>query len=138
VDERATILSPKFRLTLALVIAVLSFRWLPASAGDYKVIEVRPGEIADVFFEVNAGGTVFVRIVAESGNEACGDFWWVTWPLGRITQLGRRCNEAQFAIPGLLNFAVSSRLRVGGIRNRAKIIAGSTAQVANSVKLEWP
>ena len=44
-----------------------------------------------MFTEINTGGTVFIKIVAQKGD-ACADFWWIKWPFGAVQQLGRHCN----------------------------------------------
>jgi hypothetical protein len=109
----------------------------PAPAAEVQIVDVRPGQSADVFFEVNLSGRVYVKIVSQAGL-GCADLWWITWPLGNIRQAGRKCGSASLEIPGLSKIAVSSKLRAGGVSAPTKIVFAATAQVANSVTIHWP
>lgn len=124
-------------VTLSLRVAIYLLMPLAcnvARAADPDIFNVKPGESVDAYFSVNISGKVFVKIGAKPGEEACADFWWIKWPAGSVHQLGRHCNGASFAIPGLFGWppSVSSKLRAGGAKNPVKLAVSATEQVANS------
>ena len=110
-----------------------------AQAADPQIIELKPNESADAYFSVNISGKVFVKIAAKPGEDACTDFWWIKWPMGEVTKLGRHCGGASFEIPGLFGWppTISSKLRVGGAKNLVKLAVSATEQVANSVTFNF-
>jgi hypothetical protein len=118
--------------------AVASTPFVPlASAADYQIIDVPVGHAVDAYFEINVSGKVYVRIETSSGP-GCADFWWITWPLGRIQELGHHCASAQFEIPGLLSdLSVSSKLRAGGVSQPTKLVVADRIEVARSVTIIW-
>jgi len=99
-------------------------------AQEQHVVEIGPGQSGDAYFEINLTGHVYVYLVGEPGGEACADFWWIKWPLGTTETLGRFCNEAKFEIPGWTSFAFSTKLRVGGTKNRVKVAVRENSEVA--------
>jgi hypothetical protein len=109
----------------------------PLAASDAQVIYVPPGESVDVFFQINTSGRVYVKIAAPAGEAPCADFWWIEWPLGTVSQLGRHCNEAVFEIPGLLAASISAKLRAGGATSQLKIGISSDEQVARGITLTF-
>ena len=120
-------------LFAALVLAV------PARAAEnYQIIDVPTGAPRDVYFEINLSGKVYLHLVAENGAEACAEFWWIKWPVGNIKSLGRHCGNAEFETPGLLDFAFSAKLRVGGANTHPKIVASDDVQVANTITVTFP
>lgn len=106
-------------------------------AENQKVIEIVPGQNGDAYFEINLKGSVYVYLVGEPGGEPCADFWWIIWPLGNIKTLGRFCHQATFEIPGWTSFAFSSKLRVGGAKNRVKVAVSENSEVAHKQTIHF-
>lgn len=128
---------PTIRLSRrAVTAALMTVPFCPAHAADFQIVEVQPGQNVDVFFQINLYGRVFVRIETRNGI-GCADFWWILWPLGNVRQIGRQCGSADFEIPGLLDFSISSKLRAGGVSETTKIAIAANAQVAHSVTIPW-
>jgi hypothetical protein len=125
----------KFGASSLAVIAVFAMQ--STLAASPQIIDVAPGQTEDAYFQINLSGKVFVVIAAKPGDEACADFWWVTWPLGRVESLGRHCNSASFPIPGVLSAAISSKLRVGGVKNKVKIGISANEEVAHNLKFTF-
>lgn len=135
------VLKHRFVVVVSAVLLVWAAPWAatPARAApNYVIIDVPAGSTQDVYFEINLKGKVHVRLVAEDGGEACAEFWWIKWPLGNIQSLGRHCGSAAFDIPGLFDFAVSAKLRVGGAARHLKIVGSDDVSVANSVTVTFP
>jgi hypothetical protein len=108
----------------------------PVRAADYQLISLRPGQTVDVYFEINLNGSVALRIETATGT-GCAEFWWIKWPFGNITSLGRLCGSTHIAIPGLSELTISGKLRASGVRVPTKIIAAASERVANSVTVRW-
>jgi len=109
-----------------------------AQARDYQIIAVSAGDTADVYFEINLSGKVYLRIVAPPGAEACADLWWIKWPLGNIQDVGRRCGSLQLEVPGLTDIAISAKLRVRAGNSPLKIVAAATEAAGNSALVSFP
>ena len=109
----------------------------PVYAADPQIETVQKGESKDLYFQINLSGKVFVNVGSPPGGSNCAEFWWIKWPLGNIKSLGRHCGATSFDIPGLLDFAISSKLRVGGTDNLVKIAISATESVANSVTFSF-
>jgi hypothetical protein len=107
-------------MQLIRVLIAASFFATPVRAEDVQVIDIQPGEQSDIFFQVNTTGQVYLKIVSENGDP-CADFWWIKWPFGTVEQLGRKCGNVVFDIPGVSSASVSSKLRAGGIGTHIKI-----------------
>ena len=131
--------SAAYRAALGMVVGiVLVASTLAGAAPNFQIIDVPAGSSQDVYFEINLKGTVYLHVVADDGGEACAEFWWIKWPLGNIQSLGRHCGSASFPIPGLFDFAISAKLRVGGAAKHLKIVASDQVSVANSVSVTFP
>ena len=128
----------KWKTSIAVMLAAILGFSGTTEARDYEVIDIIPGQSKDVYFEINLKGRVYIRIVGPPGAEACATFWWIKWPLGNIKDLGRHCGSATFEIPGWLDLAVSSKLRVGSANSPLKIVASENASIANSVTVSLP
>lgn len=122
-----------FSLLLGLGTMVLS----SAHAADPQIETVQKGESKDLYFQINLSGKVFVNVGGPPGGTNCAEFWWIKWPLGNIQSLGRHCGVASFDIPGVLDFAISSKLRVGGTDNLVKIAISATESIANSATFSF-
>ncbi|MBB5503708.1 hypothetical protein [Paraburkholderia sp. MM5384-R2] len=105
----------KARIMLPLVM-VVGLAAQPVDCEPVHVITVQPGATEDLYFQFNLSGNVYVKIGTKDAGEPCAEFWWITWPLGRVEALGRPCGFATFEIPGFSKFAISSKLRVGGTK----------------------
>jgi len=108
-----------------------------AVAADPQRVDLAKGGTADVYFEMNISGKLFVSMAARPGESACADFWWIKWPFGTVESLGRHCGFASFDIPGLTSFAVSAKLRAGGPANDVKLAVSATEAVAHSATFEF-
>jgi hypothetical protein len=75
-----------------LFVAALSILLAPAptSARDYEMVSVKAGETADVYFQINLGGTLYLDIRSKDGP-GCATLWWIKWPFGTIKNEGRYC-----------------------------------------------
>ena len=113
--------SRRVRNTL-LVALLASFRVAPVAAQDYETIWVDPGQNVDVYWQINLAGTVYVAADVD-GAAACLDYWWITWPLGRVEQLGQHCGRKSFDLPGLGHFSIGDKLRAGVLR-RVPVFVG--------------
>lgn len=105
---------------------------------EFQIISISSGQTVDAYLEINASGTVFVSIRNSSQDQACADFWWITWPFGSVKNLGRQCGSADFEIPGISALALSAKLRVGGVIRSTKIVVADNATVARSVTVSFP
>lgn len=108
-----------------------------AQASDRRIYTVHKGESADLYFEINLKGVVYIRVAAKPGESNCANFWWIKWPFGNIVSLGRHCGTAGFKIPGVLDFAFSSKLRVGATENEVKIAVSASESLANSATFDF-
>jgi hypothetical protein len=92
------------------------------SAGDGpQIIDVLAGQQADIFFQINTTGRLYIKIVAAQG-ESCANLWWIKWPLGDVEQLGRKCGNTTIDIPTGTHGAIAAKLRAGGISQHTKIV----------------
>jgi hypothetical protein len=110
---------------MAATIASTSF----ASAQEHQLIRVEKDSTQDVYFEINLSGYVYLSIRSADGI-GCADLWWIKWPLGTLTQLGTRCGNIRLAIPGISDFAISSKLRARAKDHSIAIVAGSSEHIA--------
>lgn len=109
----------------------------PHEVMDPQIHVVNKGQSADLYFQINIKGTVFVKVAAKPGESNCADFWWIKWPLGTVESLGRHCGAASFKIPGLFDFAFSSKLRVGATANQVKIALSASESLVNSARFDF-
>lgn len=108
-----------------------------AAAEDLKVIDIAPNSSADVYFEINLSGNIYLNI-QDSKGAACADFWWIVWPLGSIKGIGEVCGRARVSIPGFFDsFAISAKLRVRSGPSQIKIGASASESVAYGAKLTF-
>ncbi|MFC0339163.1 hypothetical protein [Paracoccus niistensis] len=123
-------LGPVWRNAVGVLLFIVT---LPASAisRDWTTVWVNPDENVDVYTQVNMSGEVHVASDV-NGSPACVDYWWITWPFGRVQQLGRHCGRASFEIPGWSSLAISSRLRAGGAESRTRIQGSAIEEIAKN------
>ena len=107
-----------------------------ARAADVQFVDVLPGQSVDVFIQINLSGKVYTRTETRAGP-GCAEFWWILWAFGTIRELGKRCGQSEFEIPGLFDYSISSKLRAGGVSALTKIAFSATAQVAKTVTTPW-
>jgi hypothetical protein len=100
-----------------------------ANAADYNITEIQSGDTADVFFEINTTGKLYLSIRGKDGF-GCVDLWWIIWPLGSIAEVGKRCRNVTLDIPGWSKLAAASKLRARAIAGPVKIIGSSNEKVA--------
>jgi hypothetical protein len=98
-------------------------------AANYHITDIAAGDTADIFFEINIAGKVYLSIRGRSGSE-CVDLWWIRWPLGSVDRLGKRCGNIALKIPGLADTSVAAKLRGRAINGPVKIVGSSNESVA--------
>lgn len=121
------------RRVVAFIAAMISSS---ALAADYKTVWIDKGGSADIYWEINLAGKVYLAADHE-GSPACLDYWWIAWPFGNIKQLGRHCGRVEFSLPGLTSFSVAAKLRAGGADSRTRVIGTSSESVANSFPVKY-
>jgi hypothetical protein len=100
-----------------------------AVAQEHQLIRVASGATEDIYFEINLSGNLYLSIRSPDGI-GCVDLWWIKWPLGNLTQLGKRCGNVRLAIPGISDFAISAKLRARAESKPIAIVASSSEKVA--------
>lgn len=118
--------------TVALLIATG-----PAAARDYETVSIKAGDTADVYFQVNLSGTLYLDIRTKEGA-GCANLWWIKWPLGTIKDEGRRCGFVKLDIPGFLDFSLSSKLRASTDGTDIKIGYSADEAVAHTITFDFP
>lgn len=124
------------RCLIAAMVAVL-FTTVSVSARDYDVVSIKSGETADVYFQINLKGTLYLNIRNQNGA-GCANLWWIKWPLGTIKDEGRYCGFVKLDIPGILDLSFSSKLRAHANGSDIKIGYSSSETVAHSITFEFP
>ena len=104
------------------------------SQAALQIIDLPAHQQADVYFEANLKGKVYVKIVSQ-GEESCCDFWWIEWPFGRVEQQGRHCGFAAFDLPGGLT--VSAKLRAGNGTGHIKLGVSASESVARDSTIHF-
>jgi hypothetical protein len=119
---------------LACMICVITV----SKAGTaFQVIDVPEGKTVDTYFEINLSGYVSLSIRDKNGP-ACADLWWITWPLGWVKEIGRKCGNARLDIPGWRDLSLWSKLRARGAGQHTKIIVSENSEIANTITLSFP
>jgi len=118
-------------LARACLILIILVAPLPSwgQGANYHITDIAAGDTADIFFEINTAGKIYLSIRGRSGSE-CVDLWWIRWPLGSIDRLGRRCGNIALKIPGLADISVAAKLRGRAITGPVKIVGSSNERVA--------
>lgn len=118
-------------LFLRMALFALCVSLLPgvAASRDWLVVWINPGQNVDIYTQVNMSGRIFVAADI-GGNPACLNYWWITWPLGRIEDLGRHCGRAAFDVPGWSSLTISSRLRAGGAEAPTRVQGSAIEAIA--------
>lgn len=101
-----------------------------ASHAENNMVWVTPGQSVDVYWELNLSGEIFVVADAE-GQPACLNYWWITWPFGRVVKLGRHCGRATFELPGIGSLAIGGKLRAGGADTKTRLRGTADETVAS-------
>src|SRR5271156_3875749 len=63
-----------------------------------QIVDIPEGQSADVFFQINTSGKLYLKVVA-AGGESCVDLSWIKWPNGEVQNVGRTCGNATIAPP---------------------------------------
>jgi hypothetical protein len=113
---------------LGLLITCVLFAAIANSRDDVQIIDILAGQQADVFFQINTTGKLYLKIVAQSG-ESCINLWWIKWPSNSVEQLGRKCGNVIIDTPDVPNGAQAARLRAGPANAHTKIAVFSDASV---------
>lgn len=129
--------TPLSRLAVLALCAGLIGEIRPTFADDVKIISVAPGESADVYFEFNLAGRIFLHI-RQAGGWGCADLWWIVWPLGSIKDVGQKCGLVALDVPGASSFAISSKLRARAEGTPIQIGVSSNETVANHITFSVP
>ncbi|MCZ7860753.1 hypothetical protein O9X98_04985 [Agrobacterium salinitolerans] len=106
-------------------------------ARDYEVVSIKAGETAEVYFQVNLEGTLFLNIRTKDG-EGCANLTWKTGPLFIEKDEGRHCGFVKLDIPGFFDFAVWSTLYATAEGADMKIGYSASEKVAHSITFEFP
>ncbi|MCK3775226.1 hypothetical protein MZK49_00610 [Ensifer sesbaniae] len=109
----------------------------PGAARDYDIVTVKSGDTADVYFQINLSGTLYLDIRTKDGV-GCANLWWITWPLGTIKSEGRHCGFVKLDIPGFFDLSFSSKLRASAESSDIMIGYSANEAVAHSIKFEFP
>jgi hypothetical protein len=99
-----------------------------ASAQEHQIIRLEAGATEDTYFEINLSGNLYLSIRSPDGI-GCVDLWWVRWPLGILTQPGNQCGNVRLPIPGIMDFALWSKLRARAGSEPVVIIASARESV---------
>lgn len=108
----------------------------PALAADRQIVKAPAGKTVDAYFQINVSGDLFLRIKTKDGSN-CARFWWIKWPFGSVSQLGRLCGSVKIPIPGIFSFSVASKLRVASEGSDTLIALAADERVANTTNLEF-
>jgi hypothetical protein len=81
-----------------------------ALSGPPQIAQLPPGTATDIYFEINSSGKLWLRIGNASGP-ACATLWWIKWPFGNVSQIGKICGSTQLDVPGVFGFSISAKLR---------------------------
>lgn len=109
----------------------------PAVARDYDIVSIKAGDTADVYFQVNLSGTLYLDIRTKEGA-GCAKLWWIKWPLGTIKDEGRHCGFIKLDIPGFFDFSLSSKLRASAEGSDIKIGYSANEAVAHTITFDFP
>lgn len=114
----------------AIGIALATTTNTRAFATEFETYWVEPSSDVDAYWSINLSGRVF--LTADIGGEpACLEYWWITWPFGRVKNLGRYCGHVSFDIPGVSDLAVGGKLRVGGATGLTRLRGTASEAVAH-------
>lgn len=109
----------------------------PGSARDYEIVSIKAGDTADVYFQINLSGTLYLNIRTKEG-EGCAHLWWIKWPMGTIQNEGKQCGFVKLDIPGIFDFSISSKLRASAEGSDIKIGYSANEAVAHTITLDFP
>jgi hypothetical protein len=114
----------KRRSRIGGAIAVRLLLLVPASPAAAKT--------HDLYEEINAAGTLSVRITGPTGQPRCARLWWVKRLIGRVSQIGSVCRVRTLAIPTFLGISLASKLR-GSAETGTTITVSARDRVARTV-----
>lgn len=100
-----------------------------------KEYRIAAGKTADLWLGVNVTGTIYYAIASRDGSNKM-KMWWVTEPLGHVTQLGTLSGRGSLKIPDLLKASVSAKLR-GSATSDTVVYISENVRIDNSVTFHW-
>lgn len=109
----------------------------PGAARDYEIVSIKSGDTADVYFQINLSGTLYLNIRTKDGA-GCARLWWIKWPLGTIKDEGRHCGFVKLDIPGFFELSISSKLRASAEGSDIKIGYSANEAVAHKITFDFP
>ncbi|WP_085044172.1 hypothetical protein [Ensifer aridi] len=109
----------------------------PGATRDYDIVSIKAGDTADVYFQINLSGTLYLNIRTKDGA-GCANLWWIKWPLGTIKDEGRHCGFVKLDIPGFFDLSFSSKLRAFAEGNDTKIGYSASEAVAHTITFDFP
>jgi hypothetical protein len=109
----------------------------PGAAKDYDIVSIKAGDTADVYFQINLSGTLYLDIRTKDGA-GCANLWWIKWPFGTIKDEGKRCGFVRLDIPGFFDLSFSSKLRGSAEGSDIKIGYSANEAVAHRITFDFP
>jgi hypothetical protein len=104
----------------------------PSPAKEYRIAA---GKTADLWLGVNVTETIYYAIASRDGSNKM-KMWWVTEPLGHVTQLGTLSGRGSLKIPDLLKASVSAKLR-GSATSDTVVYISENVKIDNSATFHW-
>ena len=119
-------------LCLALCLTMSVSSQNPSPVKEYRIAA---GKTVDLWLGVNVTGTIYYAIASRDGSNKM-KMWWVTEPLGHVTQLGTLSGRGSLKIPDLLKASVSAKLR-GSATSDTVVDISENVKIDNSVTFHW-
>jgi len=119
-------------LCLALCLTMSVSSQNPSPVKEYRIAA---GKTVDLWLGVNVTGTIYYAIASRDGSNKM-KMWWVTEPLGHVTQLGTLSGRGSLKIPALLKASVSAKLR-GSATSDTVVYIRENVKIDNSVTFHW-
>jgi hypothetical protein len=104
----------------------------PSPVKEYRIAA---GKTADLWLGVNVTGTIYYAIASRDGSNKMR-MWWVTEPLGHVTQLGTLSGRGSLKIPDKLKASISAKLR-GSATSDTVVDISENVKIDNSVTFHW-
>lgn len=99
----------------------------PAMSDAVLRINLSAGETKDVWFGVNLTGKLTIGIRTQDGINAA-DFWWITWGVGSVKNLGAFSNVQTIEIPiSLFKGVISAKLRARAAQSPTVVVVSEDA-----------
>ncbi|MBA1343910.1 hypothetical protein [Rhizobium sp. WYCCWR 11146] len=107
-----------------------------ADARDIRIVDIAAGDTADIHFQFNLGGRLFLN-VADRNGPACVTLWWIIWPTSEIHDVGRKCGQFEVQIPSIFYQSLWSKLRGRAGAEPLKIGYSAEEHVVGTIKFDF-